>query len=128
MPFADLFRTTLFPKIRGKPYKSILIQESNGYEKNHRERSDCEWCHPSGPLYRFRKAWCWQPRNVYISGGTSNFEIDGNSDVEVGAKLVLIDANYDNQSGQVKVRDEVSSSIMITKLASSYNVSILAEL
>ena len=50
----------------------------------------------------------------------------GNSDVEVGAKPVLINANYDAQSGQLKVRDEVSSRIRITKLAISYNVSILA--
>ena len=49
-------------------------------------------------------------------------------DVELGANIVLIDANFDDESGQVKVRAEVSSSIAMTKLAISYNVSILAEL
>jgi hypothetical protein len=48
-------------------------------------------------------------------------------DVEMGANLVLIDANYDDEASQVKVRVEVSSSMM-AKLAISYNVSILAEL
>ena len=48
--------------------------------------------------------------------------------VERGANLVLVDANYDDESGQVKVRAEVSSSIAMTKLAISYNVNILAEL
>ena len=51
-----------------------------------------------------------------------------NADLELGANLVLINANYDDESGQVKVRAEVSSSIAMTKLAISYNVSILAEL
>jgi hypothetical protein len=48
--------------------------------------------------------------------------------VEVDANLVLIDANYDDESGQVKVSAEVSCNIIMTKLAISYNVSILAEL
>ena len=48
--------------------------------------------------------------------------------VELGLNLVLIDANYDDESGQVKVQAEVSSNIAMTKLAISYNVSILAEL
>ncbi len=47
---------------------------------------------------------------------------------EMGANLVLIDANYDDEACQVKVRAEVASSIAMTKLAISYNVSILAEL
>ena len=47
---------------------------------------------------------------------------------EVDANLILIDANYDDKSGQVKVSAEVSSSIAMAKLAISYNVSILAEL
>ena len=51
-----------------------------------------------------------------------------NAAVERGANLVLIDTNYDDASGQVKVSAEVSCSIMMTKLAISYNVSILAEL
>jgi len=50
------------------------------------------------------------------------------ADAELGVDLVLIDANYDDESGQMKVRAEVSSSKTITKLAISYNVSILAEL
>jgi hypothetical protein len=50
------------------------------------------------------------------------------TNIELGANLVLIDANYDDESGQVKIRAEVSSSIAMTKLAISYNVSILAEL
>jgi hypothetical protein len=50
------------------------------------------------------------------------------ADVELGANLILIDAHYDDESGQVKVRAEVSSDIAMTKLAISYNVSILAEL
>jgi len=51
-----------------------------------------------------------------------------NTDVELGANLVSMDANYDDESSQVKVRVEVSSSMAMTKLAVSYNVSILAEL
>jgi len=48
--------------------------------------------------------------------------------VEQGADLILIDANYDDEVHQVKVRAEVSSSIAMTKVAISYNISILAEL
>ena len=48
--------------------------------------------------------------------------------VERGADLVLIDANYDDEAGQVRVSAEVSCSITMTKLSISYNVSILAEL
>ena len=51
-----------------------------------------------------------------------------NTVVELGANLILIDADFDDESCQVKVRAEVSSSIAMTKLAISYNVSILAEL
>ena len=51
-----------------------------------------------------------------------------NADVELEANLVLIDANYDDESGQVKVSAEVSCSITMTKLSISYDVSILAEL
>ena len=46
---------------------------------------------------------------------------------ELGASLVSIAANYDEETSQVKVKAEVSSTAM-TKLAISYNVSILAEL
>jgi hypothetical protein len=68
------------------------------------------------------------------SGALSRIQAyDNNStkdhaDVELGANLVLIEADYDDESGQVKVRAEVSSSIAMTKLAISYNVSILAEM
>lgn len=62
-----------------------------------------------------------------IQGYDKNPTTD-NTNVERGANLVLIDANYDDEAGQVKVRAEVSSSIFLTKLAISYNVSILAEL
>ena len=54
--------------------------------------------------------------------------IEDNVDVKVGANLVAIDANYDDESGQVKVSAEVSSSITMTELSISYNISILAEL
>lgn len=47
---------------------------------------------------------------------------------QLEANLISIAANYDDDSGQVKVRAEVSSSLAMTKLAISYNVSILAEL
>jgi hypothetical protein len=60
--------------------------------------------------------------------GYDNNLIAENTVVELGANLVLIDAAYDDESCQVKVRAEISSSIMLTKLAISYNVSILAEL
>jgi hypothetical protein len=53
---------------------------------------------------------------------------ENHAEVELKADLVLIDANFDDESGQVRVRAEVSSSIAMTKLAISYNVSILAEL
>ena len=49
-------------------------------------------------------------------------------EVELGADLIAISAHHDEESGQVKVRAEVSSSIAMTKLSISYSVSILAEL
>jgi hypothetical protein len=54
--------------------------------------------------------------------------IGENADLELGANLISIVANFDDEMGQVKVRAEVSSSILMTKLAISYHVSILAEL
>jgi len=48
--------------------------------------------------------------------------------VALEANLVSIDANYDEEFGQVKVRAEVSSTKVISKLGITYNVSILAEL
>jgi hypothetical protein len=44
------------------------------------------------------------------------------------ANLILIHATYDDESGHVKVRAEISSSMAVRKLAISYCVSILAEL
>jgi hypothetical protein len=54
--------------------------------------------------------------------------IGGNAAEELGANLVLINADYDNESGQVKVSAEISSNFVMAKLVISYNVSILAEL
>src|SRR6185295_6171335 len=50
------------------------------------------------------------------------------TEIDLVANLVLIDAKYDDESGQVKVRAEVSSGMAMMKLAISYSVSILAEL
>lgn len=44
------------------------------------------------------------------------------------ADFILVGADYDDETSQVKVRAQIPSSINITKLAISYNVSILAEL
>lgn len=44
------------------------------------------------------------------------------------ASLVLVTADYDQESRQVRVKAEVPSLADIRKLAISYNVSILAEL
>jgi hypothetical protein len=44
------------------------------------------------------------------------------------ANVALMAAQFDEESGQVKVTAEVSSSTPRTKLAISYNVNILAEL
>ena len=52
---------------------------------------------------------------------------DGNA-VAFGANLVLVTANYDQESKQVRVKAEISSLEQIGKLAISYSVSILAEL
>lgn len=68
------------------------------------------------------------------SGGLSTVQVHdrnpngSHGDIELGAKLVWIEANYDDEYGQVKVSAEVSASIATNKLAISYNVSILAEL
>lgn len=48
--------------------------------------------------------------------------------VEFEATLTSIDAKYDDEYSQVKVKAEVSFSKAITKLAISYQVNILAEL
>jgi len=72
--------------------------------------------------------------SVIASGALSMIQaydkhsITENTGVELGANLVLIEANFDDKVGQVKVSVEVASSSAMTKLAISYNVSILAEL
>lgn len=70
---------------------------------------------------------------VIASGGLSTVlafsknSLEGNA-IELEAELIAIYANYDDEAGQVKVRAEVASSKIMTKLSISYNVSILAEL
>jgi hypothetical protein len=49
-------------------------------------------------------------------------------DIGLGAKVISIEANYDDNHGYVKVSVEVSSTITMKKIAISYNLSILAEL
>lgn len=48
--------------------------------------------------------------------------------VELRADLISIDANYDGETKQVKVKAEVSSNTAMIRLVISYKVSILAEL
>lgn len=68
------------------------------------------------------------------SGALSMIQVDDkdsledNDEAELKANLISIDANYDDETGQVKVRAEVSSSKTMKKIGISYNVSILAEL
>ena len=68
------------------------------------------------------------------SGALSTFQAsdrsvtEDNASAELEANLISVEANYDGEAGQVKVRAEVSSSRVMTKLGISYNVSILAEL
>jgi hypothetical protein len=69
-----------------------------------------------------------------VSGALSTIQSYGkrppadNSDLELRVDLISINANYDDEFGRVKVRAEIATSIEKTKLAISYNVSILAEL
>ena len=63
----------------------------------------------------------------WIHASDKNFTED-HTELELGVNLVSIDANYDDQSSQVRVRAEVSSTKVIAKLGIAYNVSILAEL
>lgn len=71
---------------------------------------------------------------VIASGALSRIQaydknsLENQSEIGLGADLLSIDANFDGESGQVKVRAEVSSSSTMTKLSISYSVSILAEL
>ena len=59
--------------------------------------------------------------------GCHKYPLDENLEVEVGANLISISAIFDDELGQVKVRAEIAS-MMQTRLAISYDVSILAEL
>jgi hypothetical protein len=61
-----------------------------------------------------------------IQGYDQN-RMDEYTATEPGVNLVSMNADYDAESGKVKVRAEVSMPAK-TKLAISYNVSILAEL
>jgi hypothetical protein len=54
--------------------------------------------------------------------------LENQSGIGLRADLLSINANYNSESGQVKVRAEVSSSSTMAKLSISYSVSILAEL
>jgi hypothetical protein len=71
---------------------------------------------------------------VIASGALSKIQANDNNPTKdiakigLEANLVLIDANYVDESSQVKVTAEVSSSKVMTKLAISYQVMILAEL
>jgi hypothetical protein len=71
---------------------------------------------------------------VIASGALSTIQIHEKDmigvhiDVELEANLIAIDANFDDEAGQVKVRADVAYSTAALKLAISYNVSILAEL
>ena len=71
---------------------------------------------------------------VIASGAISTLQAMGrrpsqNLDaVERAANLVLVTADYDQESKQVKVKAELSPLEDMGKLAISYNVSILAEL
>jgi hypothetical protein len=67
------------------------------------------------------------------SGALSTIQVSDhpkgkNPDMELGANLVSINAAYDDEARQVKVRAEASSGTGVTKLAVAYNVNILAEL
>jgi hypothetical protein len=50
------------------------------------------------------------------------------AEIELKANLILINANYDEEFGQVKVSSDVLSIMALTKAAISHNLSILAEL
>jgi hypothetical protein len=64
-----------------------------------------------------------------LSAGIQGYEKSFTDDhVELKANLISIDANYDDEAGQVKVCAEISSGKALAKLGISYNVSILAEL
>jgi hypothetical protein len=70
---------------------------------------------------------------VIVSGALSRIQAHDQNPAadkdgtELEANLVSIDANYDDESCQVKVKAEVSS-VSTMKLGISYNVNILAEL
>lgn len=69
-----------------------------------------------------------------VSGAISTIQAYNKSsswyggDDYLDARLITINANYDEESCHVKVRVEVLSSIAISEMSISYNVGILAEL
>jgi hypothetical protein len=69
-----------------------------------------------------------------VSGALSRIQVNHenstvhNTDVILEANLVSIDANHDDEAGQVKVKVKVMSNQAMMKLSISYHVSILAEL
>jgi hypothetical protein len=63
---------------------------------------------------------------VIASGALST--IQSYDDGKRSAKLIAINAMYDDESGRVKVSTEILCGNAMAKLAISYNVSILAEL
>jgi hypothetical protein len=71
---------------------------------------------------------------VIVSGSLSTIQAynqgptEDQTNVELQANLVSVEADYDDESEQVEVRAEVFSNKAMTKLAISYNVNILAEL
>lgn len=67
------------------------------------------------------------------SGALSIIQASGKAGVhknaiDLRATLISIEANFDDETGQVKVRAEVSSSQTMIQFSISYNVNILAEL
>jgi hypothetical protein len=71
--------------------------------------------------------------SVITSGAISTIEAQnkiplGTADVKLEANITSMAAQFDEESSQVKVTAEVSSSAPMTKLAISYNVNILVEL
>ena len=88
-------------------------------------------------IYTFLIGPTLSPRQfvgVIASGAISKIQysekLRSEDKLEAGlnANLLSIDASYDEESMQVKVKTEVLSTFLSTKLSISYNVSILAEL
>jgi hypothetical protein len=71
---------------------------------------------------------------VIASGAISTIQAykkrlgQNDTEMQLESNLLLIDAHYDEEAGQVKVQAIVLFGSAMTKLAISYNVNILAEL